>query len=329
MSVVLHGSTCPHPVALGSSPPRWCVANLAARLSRVTADHTDIDPAFAEFADLWGADTADALHRVLVLHPLFRSTADAFEPFQLLTKHHEGEPETSTVTALLLLTDRRWSNGVSRLVHKIAESGMISEDDLALLANLFVDADDYLYWELPEAWLGDGDWVDIDIRDPFADAAEAGSDPGAGAEAAADEDQPTVAARPVYPPLRRWAATYLVGQDTSRWGALLSIARRRRGAAGAAIMRGLLDAVGHLPDRAQKLVVDTGTAWPKADVRKQALQLLADRGDRPAAYDIAEHDTSAAVRRWAPSLLEPLPGSDTAPDHDQPRASPQGQLFST
>ena len=57
-----------------------------------------VDPqdGLQEMADLWSAPTADALHRVLVLHPPVRETADAFEPYLLLSKHHEAEPEQNT-----------------------------------------------------------------------------------------------------------------------------------------------------------------------------------------------------------------------------------------
>ena len=315
---VLIGRVCP---ARDTTGPVGLLAcrRLAATLSRMTADRTGIDPAFAEFVDLWGAATADALHRVLVLHQPFRSTADAFEPFQLLAKHHEEEPQTSTVTALLLLTDPRWSKSVSRLVREIAGSGMISDDDLDLLARTFVTGDEYVYWRLPEAWLGDDQWTEIDLGDSFGEPTETG--------AASDEEQPTVAARRVYPPLRRWAATHLVARDATTWGALFSTAHRRGGRFGAAVMAGLLDAIDYLTEPAQKLIIDTAVDWPQAGVRKRALGLLADRGNRQAAYGIARRDASKSVRRWAPALLEPPPAPDATPDPASSETLPQGQLF--
>ena len=55
----------------------------------------DAELGLAEVFNLWTAETADALHRVLLLHAPVRQFADTFEPFQLLVKHHETEPETS------------------------------------------------------------------------------------------------------------------------------------------------------------------------------------------------------------------------------------------
>jgi hypothetical protein len=63
---------------------------------------SDPDEGAREFVELWSAPTADALHRVLVLQQPIRSSADAFEPFSLLEKHHEAEPMSSVVTATLL-----------------------------------------------------------------------------------------------------------------------------------------------------------------------------------------------------------------------------------
>jgi hypothetical protein len=80
----------------------------------------DPDNGLEELLELWSAPNADALHRVLVLRPPVRGSADAFEPFALLQQHHQSEPDSSLTTALLLLTDRRWRNGVARLVRRPA-----------------------------------------------------------------------------------------------------------------------------------------------------------------------------------------------------------------
>ena len=104
-----------------------------------------------EFVELWSANGADDLHRVLVLHPIVRRSADAFEPYGLLVKHHEAEPDSSIVTALLLLTDPRWRDGVSHLVRRIEDEGVLDGGALDLLARTFVSADKVLYWEVPDA----------------------------------------------------------------------------------------------------------------------------------------------------------------------------------
>src|SRR5437016_4081698 len=64
------------------------------------------------------AENADALHQLLVLRQPFRRESDATVPMYLLEKHHETEPSTSVVTAMLLLTDRRWRHGRGRLVRR-------------------------------------------------------------------------------------------------------------------------------------------------------------------------------------------------------------------
>ena len=126
----------------------------AARLQHVKRTYDDPDDVFQEVADLWKAETAEDLHRVLTLHQPFRSSADWFEPYSLLRRHHKSEPHTSTVTAILLLTDTRWRKGVGRLVQRIADSGMLEDADLDLLARTFAAAGDHVYWEVPESWFG-------------------------------------------------------------------------------------------------------------------------------------------------------------------------------
>ncbi len=255
----------------------------------------DSDGLFTEFFDLWTADTADDLHRVLALYQPIRSSSDWFEPYQLLARHHKSEPHTSTVTATLLLTDSRWRKGVSQLVRRIADSGMIDIADLDMLAVTFATADDHVYWEIPESWLGDESVV-IHIEHDAIDTDE-GVD-----EAQGDE---TVATAPrVHPPLRRWAAARLVARDPTAWEELFVSALDRPGADGTAILSGLLDESDHLPGPAQGIVIDAGTDWPRAGVRKHALERLAELGDRHTAYTLALADASARIRRWAPALLE-------------------------
>lgn len=143
--------------------------------------------------DLWSANDADALHRVLVLHQPVRGSADAFEPFCLLQKHHETEPDHSLTTALLLLTDRRWRNGSARLVRRMADSAILDIEQLALLAHTFLAADDALYWRVPEEWFAGGELViDLDTGKVLDEHADESAPAG-----------PTVARREVSPPPRR------------------------------------------------------------------------------------------------------------------------------
>lgn len=267
--------------------------------------HASSDDFFAEFADLWTAETADDLHRILTFQQPIRSSADWFEPYSLLVRHHRSEPHTSPVTATLLLTDMRWRKGVGRLVRRIAESDIIDAADLDMLARTFVTASDHVYWEVPESWFGN-EWIEA-----YLDGGAAASDDTASGNDEVLDDERVVVARRVHPPLRRWAVAHLVARDPSEWGPLLVNARHRSSRDGAAMMRGLLDGLDLVPDATRRMIVDVSVDWPQVGVRKHALEWLADLGDRQLAHDRALQDTSARIREWAPALLEAEP---TAPD---------------
>lgn len=272
-----------------------------AKLQRVHRTHHNSDDFFADFADLWTAETADDLHRVLALQQPFRSSADWFEPYSLLARHHRSEPHTSPVTAALLLTDMRWRKGVGRLVRRVAKSGIIDAADLDVLARTFVAAGDHVYWEVPESWFGN-EWTEV-----YLDGDAAAANDTASGDDQVFDDERVVVTRRIHPPLRRWAVAHLVARDPSEWGPLLVNARDRSSRDGAAMMRGLLDGLDLVPDATRRMIVDVGVDWPQAGVRKHALEWLADLGDRRLAHDRALQDTSARIREWAPALLESEP----------------------
>jgi hypothetical protein len=256
----------------------------------------EVDPkdGLAELTDLWSAETPGDLHRVLVLYPPIRRSADAFEPFQLLAKHHETEPGSSIVTAVLLLTDRRWSKGVGQLVRRIEQADILQPAELDLLAETFAASDGAVYWEVPEDWFGEGGVV-IDL-DP-------GGPPLPG-DAGELPDGPAVARREVFPPLRRWASSRLTHRDPTGWAGLLARGRDLGGRGGAALMSGLLDAIDSLPVAAQDLMVEAAIDWPDQGVRLHAFGLLAERHGPQVAHDRAIDDPSARVRSWANSILK-------------------------
>lgn len=281
-------------------------------------NYDDPDDLFQEFADLWTAKTAEELHRVLTLHQPFRSSADSFEPYSLLAKHHKSEPHTSTVTATLLLTDMRWRKGVGRLVQRIAESGMIEDADLDLLARTYVTAGDHVYWEVPESWFS-AESIVITI---------AGESDNAHDTDEAPDEKGTVVARRVHPPLRRWAVAHVVARDPNTWRPLLTNARDRSGTDGAAMMAGLFDGFDHLPDAARRAIISAGIDWSRGNIRRMALERFADLGHRQLAHDIAVLDANAKVRKWAPALLEPEPtppAPDAAVDPDVEITTDSGQ----
>jgi len=110
----------------------------------------DVDDSWSSLDELVALHTADApdeLHRRLLCFPDGGGNkADAFEPWCLLRQFHKDESEGAVVTALLLLTDRRWRNATGRLVRRIEESDLVPDDDLDLLAQTFLAAESQVYW---------------------------------------------------------------------------------------------------------------------------------------------------------------------------------------
>jgi len=272
--------------------------------------HIDPEDGMGEVVELWSAETADDLHRILALYPPIRRSADAFEPFALLQKHHETEPSTSAVTAMLLVTDRRWRGGVGQLVRRIAESEILDEEQLDLFARTFLAADGAVYWQVPDEWFGD-DVIVIELGDDVTGLDQ-------------DEevsDAPAVARREIAPPLRRWAAAHVVARDSSAWSSVLARARVLDARAGAAVAAGILDAVESLLPKVQDLLIREATRWPNQAVRQLGLSLVAERQGSDAAYALARDDPHARIRAWADCLMNPSPSRDrpvTAGAHRPP-----------
>jgi hypothetical protein len=229
----------------------------------VTDDWTPLD----DLLVLHTADDAGELHRRLVCFPDGGGNkADAFEPWCLFHKVHEDEPEGAVVTALLLLTDRRWCHATGRLVRRIEESGLVPDDQLGLLAQTFLATGAQVYWEAPANWF-DGPAIVLDTDDANAGDVieeEESGDP---------DDGPVVFAREVRLPLRRWAAGRAVRSDPSCWGALVQRARQVDPRAGAAIVHGVLDSIDLLAPAAREFVLDLAENWPHGKVREAAATL--------------------------------------------------------
>ena len=252
-----------------------------------------------EVVELWSAETADDLHRVLALYRPIRRSADAYEPFALLEKHHQAEPATSLVTATLLVTDRRWRGGAGQLIHRIAESDILDDEQLDLLAQTFLAADDAVYWQVPDEWFGD-EVIIIDLGEDVTGLVQDETVP----------DGPAVVRREVAPPLRRWAAAHVAAQDPAAWSSVLARARALDARGGAAVAAGILDAVASLMPKVQDLLIREATRWPNQAVRQLGLALVAERQGSDAAYALARDDPNARVRAWADSLMNPSPSRD-------------------
>jgi hypothetical protein len=258
----------------------------------------DPDEGLGELLSLWSAENAGDLHRVLVLHPHVRESADAFESMALLNKHHATEPETSAETAVLLLTDPRWRGGVRHLVDRIADSGLLTDDQLDLLAMTFLAADRCVYWAAPEDWFSEESVV-IVLSD------EAGEE----ADEVAEDVGPAVAAREVAPPLRRWAAARLLAREPASWPRLLARAEDLDARHAAAVVAGMFDSIESMPIAAQTLLVTKGTTWPHQSVRRAALEFVAVRDGAHVASQLARVDPNAKIRAWAAALDRPRTGA--------------------
>ena len=199
-----------HPKAPSGSEaeaPRSAPAPRADLLRYGTDRRQDDWTPLDDLVALHTADDAGELHRRLLCFPDGGGNkADAFEPWCLFHKFHTDDPEGAVVTALLLLTDRRWRNATGRLVRRIEESGLVPDDQLDLLAQTFLAAEAQVYWEAPGDWF-DGPAIVLDADDP--DAVDVIEDE----EPCDPDDGPVVFAREIRPPLRRWAAGRAVRSD--------------------------------------------------------------------------------------------------------------------
>jgi hypothetical protein len=122
--------------------------------------------------------------------------------------------------------------------------------------------------------------IDGGIAFVVEDTSDDGSTSGVAASPAT-EDRPVMIPREVRPPLRRWAAARLVRRDPPSWPPILRRSGELDARGAAAVMRGLLDAIGSLPEPAQSLICRRAAGWPQLDVRKAA-GTLAARAPRSA-----------------------------------------------
>jgi hypothetical protein len=210
------------------------------------------------------------------------------------------------VTAALLCTDYRWRRASHHLIARLTESGALSDSDEHQLAEWFVAPDG-----LP---------IDIDR----GDANHSG--------AAGERTDRVVATRPIWPPLRRWAAARLVAAEPDRWRRLLELSAAMDSRDGAALAAGIMDAAAHVPPPERSDVLEAGLCSGSGMVRLAALPAFAELAGPAAAMARAAADLSSKVRAWTPKtaqLGEPqptTPDDSTAGSRDG-RPDGQGRLF--
>lgn len=178
----------------------------------------DVEARLEDMTALGTAASPDELHRALMLRPPAAFEREHSVPLNYFVRAHERGPAAAVTTAMLLVTDPRWVPVAQRLMRAIAATGIVSDDDLDLLAEVFVVAGPQVYWACPDGWL-DGPRVVID----FDDGPTPISVDGTSTE---DDHPPTVVARAVPGGARRWAAEYMIRRTPERWAQLRNRARR-------------------------------------------------------------------------------------------------------
>ena len=122
-------------------------------------DRAEIDP-LTDLVGLWTASDPEELWRALVVYS-DRSTTDHWLAVELFRRRHDDGTPGALTTALLLCTDHRWERCTTRLIAGVAETSLLSEDDLDELAAPFLWSDRFLF-EYPVSWIGT-EWVSIDV----------------------------------------------------------------------------------------------------------------------------------------------------------------------
>lgn len=236
----------------------------------------------ADLGNLLDADSPDELHRALVL---FVPACQEREPslaVAVFRTIHERDADGAVVTAMLLMTDDRWSVTARPVAAALEATGLVPDDELDLLARAFVAAGEAVHWRLPAEWFS-GPEIVLDDREG-------------------------VVARRVTTGLRRWATARLLRSDPARWSELLGLARSLGGARGGALVLGLLDERTILTAPAARLIETAAQQWSRRDVRAAASRRVTSmpRAHPPAVDDratAAAVPVDAARRAAQPSLF--------------------------
>src|SRR2546427_7857885 len=157
--------------------------------------------ALQDLGALWLAESPEELWRALVLGGGLGASSNHWDA-GLLFRHHHGDGQPGALdTALLLCTDLRWRRATAGLIAEIAGSGLLNQDELAVLAESFLN--EAVVWEAPEAWT-EGGCIEIVL----CESADDDDDGGPGQEESSPG--PLWVRRAVQPPLRRGAAAELL-----------------------------------------------------------------------------------------------------------------------
>jgi hypothetical protein len=261
-------------------------------------------PNWAEtFLALQSARTVEEMRAVLLAWHGIRGSSVWEEPFMLFLRFHRDESIDAEVTAALLCTDYRWRNASRHLIERIDASGVLDREQLEVLADWFV-----------------GEAFEIDIEGKRS--RQGGTTP----------TTKTTLRRPIWPPLRRWAARQLVHRQPERWRDLIDTASKLPARDASVAVAGVMDAAAHLPASDLSAVASIGIGHGSGTVRLAALPLIAMTAGVDAAMATARSDSSAKVRAWRPPRVpEAIDTDDTdarsTPPAPPPSADGQASLF--
>jgi hypothetical protein len=90
------------------------------------------------FLALHAARTVEELWALLITPHGIKSSTAWDEAFILFRRFHVDDADGAVITALLLCTDHRWRKAAHHLIHRLADSDLLSADDLDGLAAEFV-----------------------------------------------------------------------------------------------------------------------------------------------------------------------------------------------
>jgi len=259
-------------------------------------DRSTITPSWFEtFAALHSARSVEDLWAVLLAWHGTRASAAWEEPHMLFMRFHRDQSLDAEVTAALLCTDQRWRNASHHVVERIVASGVLDSAQTEALADWFVD-----------------EVFEIDVG---GEPSRAGSDAG-------------TLRRPIWPPLRRWAAMHILERDPQRWRDLVDSASTLPSRDAAALVAGVMDAADYLAPADVPLVVSLGLQHASGVVRLAALPVLARSSGVDAALARARADPSGKVRAWKPRhAAEPARESNPGGPTRAPRSGGPASLF--
>jgi hypothetical protein len=262
------------------APPRVCLGGHGTgdRLGPL-AEAWMLDGPMAELVAVYQADTPEALQRVLLI-PGRRSDTLCNDAVAAFRRVHANDDAGLVESVVLACTHHRWRTVGRPLLESLAEHGVLDAAHIARLAGVFLH-DEQVRVIVPGAWLVQ---FYLQQRD--------------GQMRKLDPAKTYTLHRIVSPQLRRWAARESVRGADDVAGVLRRALELDSGH-GAAVVQGLIDAVGRLDEESAADLLAIVVDWPHASVRLPALKCLAGAGRHDEALQRAERDPAANVRRWA------------------------------